>query len=353
MRRFAGFLAALLCLAGCGGAGVTTAAPPQPASGPAATSAAPVAASSGSASRPLRKVSFILDWIPEGYHAAFYLAKADGLFARQGLDVTIVPGKGSGTAVQQVIQGHDDFGFADGGTVMQYRAKGAAVKMVFDMYPQGSSAIMFPKASGLKSPKQLAGRSIALTPGGAAGTLVPVFLQRAGVDAARVKLVAVGSNERDSLLLTHKVAAIASLTVSEYASLLGEGMDTRWFSYSDYGLNLPGSGILATDATIEHHPKLVQAFVDAVAAGMKAAKADPSAAIAAEARLADYPSFNAKYQLVGFQDAIAAWTEPQTAGHPYGWMVPGDWAKGAQILERYMKMKTIDPTTAYTNQFIG
>ena len=44
------------------------------------------------------KVTFLIDWLPSGDKAAPYLAVQKGLFAAEGLEVTIQSGRGSSDA---------------------------------------------------------------------------------------------------------------------------------------------------------------------------------------------------------------------------------------------------------------
>ena len=59
------------------------------------------------------KINFRLDWTVYGTHAPFYLALDKGLYAKEGLDVKIEEGQGSGTVAKLVAQGNDHMGFVD------------------------------------------------------------------------------------------------------------------------------------------------------------------------------------------------------------------------------------------------
>ena len=50
----------------------------------------------------LTKVTFSLDFIPLGRHAAWYAALAEGFYKDEGLDVSIIPAQGTAQAVQAV-----------------------------------------------------------------------------------------------------------------------------------------------------------------------------------------------------------------------------------------------------------
>ena len=41
-------------------------------------------------SEPLTRVVVALDWTPNGNHLGFYVAKAEGFYARAGLDVRLI-----------------------------------------------------------------------------------------------------------------------------------------------------------------------------------------------------------------------------------------------------------------------
>ena len=59
----------------------------------------PLLASSASA-QELRKITFRYSWILYGHAPAYYYTKELGLWEKEGLDVTILTGKGSGTSVK-------------------------------------------------------------------------------------------------------------------------------------------------------------------------------------------------------------------------------------------------------------
>jgi len=64
------------------------------------------------------KVRFQTDWIPSGEHAMYYGGWQKGIFAAEGIDVTITRGYGSGDTVTKLAGGGFDFGVADLAAVM-------------------------------------------------------------------------------------------------------------------------------------------------------------------------------------------------------------------------------------------
>src|SRR4051794_10941389 len=60
------------------------------------------------------KVRFQTDWLPSGEHAMYYGAWQKGIFAEEGIDVTITRGYGSGDTLTKLAGGAFGFGGAGG-----------------------------------------------------------------------------------------------------------------------------------------------------------------------------------------------------------------------------------------------
>src|SRR5580700_5490648 len=69
------------------------------------------------------KVRFQTDWLPSGEHAMYYGGWQKGIFAEEGIDITITRGYGSGDTVTKLAGGAFDFGVADVAAVMTARAR--------------------------------------------------------------------------------------------------------------------------------------------------------------------------------------------------------------------------------------
>src|SRR5438477_5104007 len=89
------------------------------------------------ASAPRLAATLRLDWVPGPHHVGPVLAAQRGYYAAEGIDLSVKPGKGSGSTVQIVATGGDLFGFADAGTMALAVARGAPVIMVANTTPRG------------------------------------------------------------------------------------------------------------------------------------------------------------------------------------------------------------------------
>ncbi len=72
----------------------------------------------------------MLDFISLGRHAPWYVALGKGYLKEEGLNVTILPSKGTADAIRSVVAGIADIGFIDVPSLVASGAAGGAIKIV-------------------------------------------------------------------------------------------------------------------------------------------------------------------------------------------------------------------------------
>ena len=82
---------------------------------------------------PLDHVSVRADVFFYGAHVPIMLGIVDGIYKKHGIDATFAAGRGSGTTIQTVANGSDQFGFADGATLVRLTAQGLRAKQIVGM----------------------------------------------------------------------------------------------------------------------------------------------------------------------------------------------------------------------------
>ncbi len=136
------------------------------------------------------KVIFMLDWLPAGDKAAPYVAQAKGLFAAEGLDVTILSGRGSSDVVTKLATGAGDMGTGGLAALLQARAESnVPVKAVASVYTMQPDAIFTTDSSGINSLKDIAGKKIATATFSSSNVVWPLLLKANGIDPGKVELL--------------------------------------------------------------------------------------------------------------------------------------------------------------------
>ncbi|MFD1704119.1 ABC transporter substrate-binding protein [Methylopila henanensis] len=216
------------------------------------------------------KIKFTLGWKTQGSDAAFMLAKDKGYFKEEGLDVQIDQGEGSGATVTRIMSGAWDAGFGDVNAIIQNAAQrpDAAPVMVYQMWNRPPFAVVTKAEAGVKSPKDLEGKTL----GGAQGTpttrLISVFAKTNGVDMEKVKLSNMAPNLQEPMLIRGDIDGAMVFTLTSYFNLVlnrqDPDKDYRWLNFGDYGLDLYSNGMMVSRKLLKENPKAVAGLVKAV-----------------------------------------------------------------------------------------
>ena len=232
-----------------------------------------------------QKVRFALDFALQGQQSPFVLAAEGGYFQRAGVDVQVDRGFGSADSVTKVASGAYDMAFADIGAMIQFAAKQPASKVisVFQVYDVAPMVILSLAKSGLKTPKDLAGKRLASPPGASSRVMFPLLAAANGVALDQIKWIDVTPQLRETLLAQGQTDATTAL-VTDLAGLANLGLtasDVTVMRFADFGVALYGHCVLTTEDYAAKNPDTVRRVLVGVAEALKAAIADPKVAIAA------------------------------------------------------------------------
>ncbi len=237
------------------------------------------------AAGPLKQVSMTLDWLYQGPNAGFLMAQAKGFYSDAGLDVAITAGKGSASTAQLVASKASQIGFADGYVVGNGISKGMAIKTVGSIFRRNPSAVMVFADSPIRTPKDLEGKTVAISAGSAVIQQFPAFCKGAGVDASKVQIVNIDPAGIGPALITGKVDAIGAYVSSYVPTLEIRGnKKVRIFWFADAGVVAVSNGIIVHDDLLKSDPDLVRAFVPAALKGFLYGRQHPDEAVAAVAK---------------------------------------------------------------------
>ena len=300
----------------------------------------------------LDKLTLRTDVFFHGPHAPFFLGIDKGFYKDEGIDLAVKPGSGSGTVIKLVGNQNDDFGYADGGTLVKAISEGVPVKMVMGILQESPMVIVSLKETGITKPSDIPGRTMAGTPGSSPELMFPAFCKINKIDCSGVSIVQVDIPSKVAALLTKRVQATFVYAVTQVPMIEAQiNGPINVIHYSDYGLNLLSNGIVANSEMIEKNPDLVQRFVRATLKSWKYAIEHKDEAIASLAKVTDKPPAPVASKQLDITMSLLA--TPRTKGKPLGWMSEDDWKETIAYLEEYGGVvKGLAPDKIFTNKFV-
>lgn len=265
---------------------------------------------------------FALDWKFEGPSAPYFVAVDQGLFEAEGLKVEISEGAGSLDAIPKVATGAYPFGFADMSSLMKFldQNPGAPVTAVMMIYDKPPAAVIGRKSQGVNAPADLMGRKLGAPPPDGAWAQFPIFAAENGLDMTKITVDPVGFPTREPMLAQGQVDAITGFAFTSALNLkrLGVPMDDlSIFLMADHGVALYGNAIIVNTDFAKAHPEQVTGFLTAIAAGWKAAIADPAAAVKSLAKrnpAADAALETERLQMAIKDDVLTPWVKEHGLG---------------------------------------
>lgn len=214
-------------------------------------------------------IRFTLGWKTQGGDAAFFVARDKGYYKAEGLNVVIDQGEGSGATVTRIMGGAYDAGFGDINAIIQNASlkPGENPVMVYQMWNRPPFAIVSKKSANITKPKDLEGKTL----GGAQGTpttrMLPVFINKNGLAADKIKVSNMAPNLQEPLLIKGDIDAALVFNITSYFNLVlnrqDPDKDFNWMTFGDYGLDLYSNGLMVSQKLLKENPKAVAGLVRA------------------------------------------------------------------------------------------
>jgi len=295
-------------------------------------------------------VSLRLNWYLGGLHVPYYYGKEMGFFKQEGIDLTINEGRGSGNTVQVVAAGSDTFGMADSSSLITTASKGADVKSVMSLLNSTGFSVVSLASTGIKTPKDLEGKSFAVSPGDPLGQLFRALAAHNKLDMDKIRFVQVDPAAKVVAVLEKKVDALLGGADDQYFLIKYKGQEPAALRYADHGANIVGMTILTTGNTIKNKPDLVRRFVKASVRSWEEARKNPNAAV--DAAMKVKPDLNRQSTMDQMMVDFELLDSPNSKGK-IGMGAKADWDQTITLLKQYRELSTSEPWTSFhTNEFL-
>lgn len=198
-----------------------------------------------------------LQWVPQAQFAGYYLAQDMGWYAAAGLQLEILPDGSEHSPAPLLADGTADIGVFNLAEAMQLLDAGHAVVNLQQFKRESSLVLVSRRATGLRTPEDLAGRRVARWDGFA---IQPDALFRR--NDVSPEIIEQGS----SMALLSSVAVDVAMATgcNEMVGLYLDGMDLdelHIMPLADHGVGLPEDGVYVREADWQSRFEVFAEFV--------------------------------------------------------------------------------------------
>lgn len=275
-----------------------------------------LAAGAGALPTPLgsrRRVTLILDFTPNAVHAGIYRALAEGLYAKENIDLEVISPSETSDTLALIDAGRADFGLADGSDIATEISRGGDAEAVMAIAQPPLGGLIARASEHLSSPAQLQGRTVGITGVPSDTAVLDTEVQAAGGNPRRVHVVRVGFDGAQALR-ADKIAAFTGFWAADGVGLLLSGVPITTFKLNDWGgPDYPGLVAFTTTHMIASDPQLVRDFVAATVRGYEETERNPTASL--DDLLERNPTLSSKLQSASLSAYLPLFSP---AGVPFG-----------------------------------
>lgn len=227
-------------------------------------------------------------------NGAVYAGLKEGFFEEHGLDIEIQPVANVAAAISSVQGGTTDFGFATSVSLFQAIDSGVPISVVapfagiapdyyekmqdgVEGYTTEVTALVAAPESGIESPADLAGRTVAVADARGQSELTTRFvIDDAGADADSVKYTVMAFPDSLNAFKAGQVDAIFTVDPFLTQALEAGGEIISWPGVETFHEG-PTSAIISSNKFIESEPETVARFTCAIQASNEFANENPHA----------------------------------------------------------------------------
>ena len=309
-------------------------------------------AAGGEAQAP-QKLVFALNWFAVGDHAAYWVALERGYYKARGLDVELQNSKGSGDSIAKVDTGRADLGLADAVVVIPRVAQGAKIKIVGAVFDNTPLNIWTRKDTGITTPKDLEGKTLAAPPGDSQRQLFPAFAKVNGLDAGKVKWVTIEPAAKFVALAEKRVDAVPDYTTGQpfWEKAVGKDNLVR-MPWHQYGFDTYSMSIVASEKTINERTKGLRDFLAASYLGWRDVMDNPRAAL--EIFKTRVPDIDLTLIEPNMMLGLELMRTERYAKNGIGWMDRGKMCGTVEFINTYMPdmPRKVGCDEVFTNEFL-
>lgn len=286
----------------------------------------------------VQKLTVLLDWFPNPDHAPLIIAKQQGFFKEQGLDVELISPADPSDPPKLIAAGKGDIGITYEPELMEQIDEGLPLVRIGTLIDKPLNALAVLKDSGINTLADLKGKRIGSSSNGLSSIMLKVMLDKAGLSENEVELINVRYNLTQALL-SHKVDAVSGV-MRNYEVPILESNDQHVITFfpEENGIPAYSELVFVTNKNQSHDARYPR-FLTAIKKAVRYLDEHPENAWLSFAK--EYPESN---------NAVnrEAWfaTKPYFAEDPADFDKK-EWLQFAEFMQKNKLIKQIQPITNY------
>ena len=297
----------------------------------------------------MKKVTVILDYIPNTNHSGMYVALNKGYYAEEGLDVEIIePTEGATNSL--IANGVGTFGIAYQEDVTLALAADDPLPLmtVATLIQHNTSGFVTLADSGIETPADWEGKTYAGWGGPGENAVIRSVMEQAGADPDKLNLVIADGLGFESLGRACDIMWFFEAWDKVAAEMAGVELHYVPCNELDERLDYYTPVIVANTKTLEEDPEMVRAFLRATQKGYEDCIADPDSA--AEILHQYAPDYDAEMLRISQEILADKYIADASA---WGVMKDEVWDNYTEFMVEYGILEEAIPAdTCYTNAFL-
>jgi len=293
------------------------------------------------------EISVRLKWVYATGFAGDMVALKKGIFAKNGLDVTLHEGAYNLDPIKLVASGSDQIGTAGADQVLLARAQGIPLVVIAVVFQSSPVVFIAKQESGIKTPQDFVGHKIGIKPGADPMPIYEALMKKEGIDRTKLKEIPVQYSYAP--LLEGQVDVFPGWTTNECFQFDKMGLKYTCVDPREYGIEPYAMCYFTTEKFLKEHPDIVEKYLKSVLEGYKWTFENP------EEALSVILSFSEKLDTAQERYLIGA-MKPYILDVPdekIGWMERSRWEETQQVyLDAEMLEKPLDLDSLYTMKFL-
>jgi putative hydroxymethylpyrimidine transport system substrate-binding protein len=181
-----------------------------------------------------QKFTLILDWFPNVDHLPIYVARQQGYFAEEGLEIKIISPSETSDGLKMAAAGNVDMAVSYEPQTIIAAARGLDVVVVARLIEHPLTTLLFLKDKGIASPKDLAGKKIGYTVPGLMDVLLKAFARVN--DIGDYTAINVGFAIVQSLTAGKVDAVMGPFKTYETVTMAHKGYEVGFFELEKWGI---------------------------------------------------------------------------------------------------------------------